>query len=457
MSGKDGSGPNRTIFQPSPLQERKGAAQPAPDSAQSAGGFDSAPAEIFRPPSPIAPVHDIPKAPAGVEPRNAMLTAAAPLLALLAAMRSGRARMNLPDLHRRTGEEIEAFGRRFGGRYSVEEVRRATYALAATADDIALNLPFKEAEIAEWAQRSLVVRFFHEAIGGDRFWRLLEEMMARPASHGAMLELYHACMGAGFEGRYRVIPGGRAQHEELMQQVFKTLDHPRLQSNLELSPHWRGQTVPAVVIGLWTRVVLVAAVAASALLIVYFGLHLALANTGRDARTAVRNLVPDEPLTLSRAAPAPPPPVSTQGDSIRHRLAARIQQGQVEVIDETDAIRVRTTVTGLFSPGSDHIVVQYDGLFREVAQALNAEPGDVHVEGHTDSDPVHGLTFTNNMQLSQARGDAAADIVRSALTDKTRKVVVEAYGDTRPLQDNNSVAGKNRNRRVEVVIQRSDR
>jgi type VI secretion system protein ImpK len=138
-------------------------------------------------------------------------------------------------------------------------------------------------------------------------------------------------------------------------------------------------------------------------------------------------------------------------------LATRIQQGQVEVIDETDAIRVRTTVPGLFSPGSDHVVAQYDGLFREVAEALNAEPGDVRVEGHTDSDPLHGLTFTNNMQLSQARGEAAADIVRSALTDKNRKVAVEAYGDTRPLQDNNSVAGKNRNRRVEVVIQRSDR
>jgi type VI secretion system protein ImpK len=448
MSDPNGSGPNRTVFQPSPLSQMRGqAATPQPAAEAN-----------YQPPRSAGVRDDIPEAPQGLAPRNPMMTSAAPLLALLASMRSGRARMKLPDLHKQAAADIELFRRDLAGVYNEEELRRATYALAATADDIALNLPFEETDVAAWAQRSLVVRFFHEAIGGDRFWRLLEEMVARPAEYANLLELYHACMGAGFEGRYRVMPGGRPQLEALMQQVFRALPHPPTLSKVELSPRWRGVEAAASTVGPWTRVAIVAAAAAGILLVVFLALHTWIGFAGRDAREAVAKLVPDEPLTLSRQAPPVTTQASTQGDSIRKRLAARIQAGQVEVIDEPTSIRVRTTVGGLFAPGSDRLMPAYDGLFQEVAQALNAEPGAIKVEGHTDSDrPRGGLTFTDNRQLAQARADAAATIIRGALTDKGRPVTAESFGDARPLKPNDSPAGKAGNRRVEVVIERSGR
>lgn len=444
----DQKGPNRTIFQPSPLSQMRGAAAPP-----------SGPSDAdYRPPSATGRGDDIPEAPEGVPPRNPMMTSAAPLLALLASMRSGRARMRLPDLHKQAAADIEMFRRDLAGIYSEEEMRRATYALAATADDIALNLPFDEADVAEWAQRSLVVRFFHEAIGGDRFWRLLSEMVARPMEHAHLLELYHACMGAGFEGRYRVAAGGRAQLEQLMQQVYQALPHPPGLSRTELSPRWRGEDAPANTVGPWTRVAIVAAAALGVLLVIYLGFTIWLGFAGRPARDAVAKLIPDEPLTLSRQAPPVSTPASSQADSIRKRLAARIQAGQVEVIDEPTSIRVRTTVPGLFAPGSDRLMPAFDGLFQEIASALNAEPGPVRVEGHTDSDrPRGGLTFTDNRQLGQARADMAAGMVRGALTDKSRRVTAESFGDGRPLKPNDSSAGKASNRRVEVVIERSGR
>lgn len=452
MSDQDNNRPNRTVFQPSPLSQMRtpGAQAPAAPGAPDPASYR--PARASRQPN------DIPEAPTGLAPRNPMMNSAAPLLALLASMRSGRARMSLPDLHKQAGADIESFRQELAGLYTEEELRRATYALAATADDIALNLPFPEADVAEWAQRSLVVRFFHEAIGGDRFWRLLSEMVARPAEYATLLELYHACMGAGFEGRYRVMPGGRSQLEEIMQQVYQALRHPPMLSKSELSPQWRGEDAPANTVGPWTRVALVAAGAAGLLLVVFIVLHTWLAVAGRDARQAVANLIPDEPLTLSRQAPPVIAPPSSQGDSIRKRLAARIQSGQVEVIDEPTAIRVRTTVPGLFAPGSDRLMPAYDGLFQEVARALNAEPGAVKVEGHTDSDrPRGGLTFTDNRQLAQARADAAASIIRGALTDRGRRVTAESFGDSRPIKPNDTSDGKARNRRVEVVIERSSR
>ena len=321
-----------------------------------------------------------------------------------------------------------------------------------------LGTAWVEGEVAQWAQRSLVVRFFQEAIGGDRCWRLLTEMVARPAEHASLLELYHACMGAGFEGRYRIMPGGRSQLDAVMQQVYQALPHPPTLSRTELAPHWRGEDVPANTVGPWTRVALVGAAAVGLLLVLFLALHTWLGFAGRDSREAVAALIPDEPLTLSRAAPPVVAPVSTQGDSIRKRLAARIQAGQVEVIDEPTSIRVRTTVPGLFAPGSDRLMPAYDGLFQEVAQALNAEPGAIKVEGHTDSDrPRGGLTFTDNRALAQARADAAAAIIRNALQNRSRAVTAESFGDGRPLKPNTTPDGKSRNRRVEVVIERSSR
>lgn len=453
MSDQDNSRPNRTVFQPSPLsQMRSPGAGPAPGAP-----VPPDPA-AFRPERAPGALNDIPEAPAGLAPRNPMMNSAAPLLALLASMRSGRARMSLPDLHKQAGADIDNFRQELSGLYSEEELRRATYALAATADDIALNLPFAEADVAEWAQRSLVVRFFHEAIGGDRYWRLVSEMVARPTEYATLLELYHACMAAGFEGRYRIMPGGRAQLDAIMQEVYRALPHPPTLSKSELSPHWRGEDAPANTVGPWTRVALVGAAAAGLLLVVFIVLHTWLAIAGRDARQAVAGLIPDEPLTMSRQAPPVIAPPSSQGDSIRKRLAGRILSGQVEVIDEPTAIRVRTTVPGLFAPGSDRLMPTYDGLFQEVAQALNAEPGAIKVEGHTDSDPPRGgLTFTDNRELAQARASAAAAIIRGALTDRGRTVTPQSFGDSRPIKPNDTSEGKAWNRRVEVVIERSSR
>ncbi|HEY0300669.1 MAG TPA: type IVB secretion system protein IcmH/DotU, partial [Rhizomicrobium sp.] len=231
----DGRLPSRTvIFRASPLQEMKSASQPHAPAAPPPTSAGTGASLI------AAARDDIPAPPEAASTRNRMTAAAAALLSLLASVRSGRAAVELPRLHGMIIEAATAFKDRLRPFYSEEIVKRATYALCATADDIVLNLPGHESDVAEWAQRSVVVRMFGENIGGDRFWVLLDQMTAQPSSYGDVLELYHACMACGFEGRYRVVAGGRADHLARMQQTYQTLAHPRELSSSELSPHWRG-------------------------------------------------------------------------------------------------------------------------------------------------------------------------------------------------------------------------
>jgi type VI secretion system protein ImpK len=441
---------DRTIFQPSPLQEMR-ERQAASAAGPSGGAFSALPR-----PAPAPRDDDIPAPAATGRGRNPMMAAAAPLLALIAAVRSGRARIALPELHQRATRAASRFDEALvADGYDAETRRRARYAVYATVDDIAQNLPGAAIDGAEWARRSLVVRGFGENIGGDRFWLLLTEMLARPAEHAELIELYHACLAAGFEGRHRVSHDGRNRLREIMTGAYAALPHVRALSDTEISPAWRGSPTPVGRMGLWAPLVLALAIAAGVLLVIVLGLRLVLIETGRPSMHALATINPDQPLRLSRQATPPTLPISPQQSRLSGFLAAEIAQKLVVVEQDPTSLRVRTTVGQLFKSGSDALEPGRRPLFERIAAAVQREQGPVRVEGHADGDPVSSLTFPDNVALSKARAETVAAILRAGLHDPTR-VSAEGFGSSRPIASNATAEGKALNRRVEVVIPRAE-
>ena len=71
------------------------------------------------------------------------------------------------------------------------------------------------------------------------------------------------------------------------------------------------------------------------------------------------------------------------------------------------------------------------------------------IEGHTDSDG----SDASNQKLSQER----ADVVRNALIErgiKAANLTAVGYGESKPIASNKTAAGKAKNRRTEVVLQK---
>jgi outer membrane protein OmpA-like peptidoglycan-associated protein len=88
-------------------------------------------------------------------------------------------------------------------------------------------------------------------------------------------------------------------------------------------------------------------------------------------------------------------------------------------------------------------------LLDQVVSVLSANPQIEHmrVEGHTDSDGDDNYNF----KLSDARAAA----VRLYLLTKgiePARITSAGYGETRPITENKTAAGKEKNRRVEFVI-----
>ena len=84
-----------------------------------------------------------------------------------------------------------------------------------------------------------------------------------------------------------------------------------------------------------------------------------------------------------------------------------------------------------------------------LAQFLDENPGrSVRIEGHTDSTG----SLTTNLVLSQRRAEAVADTLAAAGVPRGR-IVATGLGPDFPVASNDTAAGRQQNRRVEVVIE----
>jgi OmpA-OmpF porin, OOP family len=111
----------------------------------------------------------------------------------------------------------------------------------------------------------------------------------------------------------------------------------------------------------------------------------------------------------------------------------------------------RVTTDGvLFDTGSDHIRPESAPALKEIGDMLAAH-GDlkVSIEGHTDN---VGNAQTN-MTLSEKRAAAVKTYLVSTLGVSAARLTSRGYGDTKPVADNATPEGRQKNRRVELVKQ----
>jgi OOP family OmpA-OmpF porin len=89
-------------------------------------------------------------------------------------------------------------------------------------------------------------------------------------------------------------------------------------------------------------------------------------------------------------------------------------------------------------------------ILDEVASILNIYPYyDVNVDGHTDN--TEGYNAAANLKLSQDRAASAVTYLIGKGIPASR-LVSAGYGDTKPVGDNKTAAGRAQNRRIEFNL-----
>lgn len=125
-----------------------------------------------------------------------------------------------------------------------------------------------------------------------------------------------------------------------------------------------------------------------------------------------------------------------------------IEGAQVETVNEGEAIKVTFESGILYSTNSSTLNPASRSSLDRFATSLQNNPDtDVSIYGHTDST---GSDAINN-PLSQKRAESVYNYLLSKGISGNR-IEFKGFGSAQPVADNNTVAGRSQNRRVEVFI-----
>jgi flagellar motor protein MotB len=153
---------------------------------------------------------------------------------------------------------------------------------------------------------------------------------------------------------------------------------------------------------------------------------------------------------------------------IPKEVAISIQQladqypGLFEFDAATGRLRFASDIT--FDSGSNVVKAGARGAIAKLGGILSSDIAKgiiAAIIGHTDTDPVKKATTkallqelgkpTTNQGLSEARAEAVADVLKGAGVEATR-MDTRGVGSAQKIADNNTAAGKAKNRRVEIFL-----
>lgn len=447
---------NRTVIRPSPGKRRAPPAQPAADP--SAGEAPQRPAAA-RPAAAAAPLLA-----EGTENlfvgNDALAAAAAPLLQLMARLRNTANPPESGDLRERTVRQIKRFEQECRDKgVPLEQLRPAHYALCASLDDVVLNTPWGNS--GSWHERSLVSTFHQEVRSGERFFDVLKQMCDNPGKFLPVIKLMYLCMSLGFVGQYRLSRRGIGDINRIREETYAVISRQQKSADPDLAPHTKGIDAPyrpaRVRLPVWVAACLGLGIVAA--LFTWFSIDLNAASDGiyarlRDAPPTQMPTITRTPVVEAKPVPTPlPPPEPTVLDRLRRFLQPEIEQGLVEVTGTVGQPLIRIMGRGMFASGAAAVQPSFKPLLDRIGLALKEEPGSVQVIGYTDDQPIRTITFPSNFQLSTARAQAASAIIATTVGDKSR-LTAEGRADADPIASNATAEGRERNRRIEIVLNR---
>ncbi|AOJ64140.1 hypothetical protein WJ32_17755 [Burkholderia ubonensis] len=290
-----------------------------------------------------------------------------------------------------------------------------------------------------WAAQSLLITFEGEVDGGEKFFLLIGRMATDPQEYVDILEILYRVLGLGFEGRYSVVADGRRYLEQIRQRLWTLITGARDALQPELSPHWRGARPGRLPL---LRSVPVWASAACAVLAL-FALFVFYQYNLLSQRYALETRILE--IGKERLASAP------QRLRLSHLLRDEIARGLLTVDEDDRRSLVVFKGDSMFASGQSTVLPEIEPILNKVAREVARVGGNVLVSGHTDNQPIRSAAFPNNLVLSEKRAAYVAQILQRDGTPADRIRAI-GKGDSQPVGDNASVAGRALNRRVEIMV-----
>lgn len=136
-------------------------------------------------------------------------------------------------------------------------------------------------------------------------------------------------------------------------------------------------------------------------------------------------------------------------DKQKQELEATLpEEATVETVNNGEALRITFDSGILFATNSSTVSEASKSALRNFSSNLNSNPDtEIRIIGHTDNTG----TVEYNQTLSEKRAQGVYDYL-AAQGVRSNRMIFEGKGIHQPVADNNTVAGRSLNRRVEILI-----
>ena len=140
-------------------------------------------------------------------------------------------------------------------------------------------------------------------------------------------------------------------------------------------------------------------------------------------------------------------------DELKVALRQEIDKGLVAVERDEDKVIVTVGAGGAFASGSAELTNEAIEIMDQIA-SVNAEgKSEIKVSGHTDDVPlIFGSRYRDNWDLAAARSASVVQALSSDGLISNERLEAISYGESCPVETNDTASGRAKNRRIEIEI-----
>lgn len=138
--------------------------------------------------------------------------------------------------------------------------------------------------------------------------------------------------------------------------------------------------------------------------------------------------------------------------ALQDKFRALVDTGKLQVVFRNGQMTLKLPSGILFPSGSADLSKGGQAALTEVVGVLKdfADRRFV-VAGHTDNQPIKTREFPNNWYLSTARANSVVQFMIGA-GFPSKSLAASGYGEFDPVAPNTSDAGREQNRRIEIIL-----
>ncbi|WP_438969985.1 flagellar motor protein MotD [Methylophaga sp.] len=165
------------------------------------------------------------------------------------------------------------------------------------------------------------------------------------------------------------------------------------------------------------------------------------------------------PEVPNRPPPATEDDIRTINDLVQQlssTLADMMESEDVIIKQGEDWLELEIKSRVLFQSGEARLERAAVPVIGKIADILQTSANPIQVEGFTDNNPINTRRFPSNWELSAARAASVVNLL-DRFGIRPNRMSAIGYGEYKPIADNATEEGRQKNRRVVLVVLGSDK